>query len=194
MPGEDADGLIDRALLARCAAGDRDACGAFLARHLDAVHRFARAVAGDEVAAEDAVQETFLAALRSAGSFQGEGARAWLLTIARNAVHRQHRRRAGEPPRFEPLDALGAAAGWGAEDDGPEAALLDAERRAAFGAALDALSPEDREVIVLRDLEGLSGDEAAAVLGLPLATMKTRLHRARLRFAAALRTGAPHGA
>lgn len=194
MPGEQADGLTDRTLLARCAAGDRDACGAFLARHLDAVHRFARAVAGDDGTAEDAVQDTFLAALRAAGTFQGEaGARAWLLTIARNAVHRLHRRRAGEPVRFEPLDALGAAAGWGAED-GPEAALLGAERRAAFAAALDALSPDDRAVLTLRDLEGLSGEETAAVLGVPLATAKTRLHRARLRFAAALRSGGPHGA
>ena len=64
-----------------------------------------------------------------------------------------------------------------------------AEERAVLARALASLPPDDREVLVLRDLEGLDGPHVAELLGLPLPTMKTRLHRARLRFAASLRHG-----
>ncbi|MDP2306473.1 MAG: RNA polymerase sigma factor [Pseudomonadota bacterium] len=187
MPGEQVDLLTDRALLARCGSGDRDACGAFLARHLDAAFRYARALTGDPVLAEDAVQDAFVAAMRGASGFAGgESARGWILTITRNSCHRQHRRRVGQPARFEGLDELGVAAGWGAD---PEEIMVAREDRAAFTRALGSLGPDDQEILVLRDLEGLSGDDAAAMLGVPLATMKTRLHRARLRLAGALREG-----
>lgn len=162
-----------------------------MARHQAAVWRFARSLCRDPAVAEDVLQETFLAALRGGARFQGEGsARPWLFTIARNRAHRHFRRRAGEPADHQPLDALGVAAGWG---DDPEAALDRARTRADLAAALERLADGDREVLLLRDLEGLTGEEAAAVLGLPLATLKTRLHRARLRLAAALREGDRHG-
>jgi RNA polymerase sigma-70 factor (ECF subfamily) len=187
--------LTDRALLARCAGGDRTACGAFVERHRDAVWRYALALTGDAVTAEDVLQDTFLAALRGASAFAGDdGARGWIVAIARNAAHRRHRRRAGEPARFDSLDALGEAAGWGADD--AEAVMERAEERAVLARALASLPTDDREVLVLRDLEGLDGPHVAELLGLPLPTMKTRLHRARLRFAAALRHGGldAHGA
>lgn len=85
-----------------------------------------------------------------------------------------------------PLVELGVAAGWGEVRD-PEARVSAMEDHARLHRALDALSPADREVITLRDLEGLSGPEAAQVLDLPLASLKTRLHRARLRLLARLR-------
>ena len=94
----------------------------------------------------------------------------------------------GKMPRA-PLPELGEAAGWGSES--PEAEVLRAERRARLARALDALAPEDREVLVLRDLEELTGEETAAALGLSLAAMKSRLHRARLRLAAQLRRNGP---
>lgn len=146
----------------------------------------------DPVVAEDVLQDTFLAALRHAGGFSGEAARPWILTIARNAAHRRFRRRVGEPARFDELPALGEAAGFGAPD--AEEALARAEDHAALARAMASLSAEDQEVLVLRDLEGIEGPQAAELLGLPLPTMKTRLHRARLRLAAALRAGGSHGA
>ena len=155
--------------------------------HQAAVFRFARSIAGGDAAAEDVLQETFLAAWRGIGSFRGESSvRAWLFAIARNAVLRQHRRRADEPRDTESLSDLGEAAGWGSDDD-PERNVLEGEQRRIFDRAMQRLSAADREILLLRDIEGMSGDEAAAVIGVPLAAMKTRLHRARLRLAANVR-------
>lgn len=182
--------MNDAARLELARAGDRAAGEAFVAAHLDAVWRYARVVTGDEVAAEDIVQETFLAALRGQAPLAGDSARGWLLTIARNASFRARRRRAGEPGRFEALDELGAAAGWGAD---PEAAVAAAERLEQVQAAMARLSVEDREVLLLRDVEGLDGAQTAQLLGLDLAAMKSRLHRARLRLMGELRQGGVDG-
>ena len=185
MSAEDTEG--DRQLIRRAAAGDREALDVLIERHQAAVHRYIRSIVRQPADAEDALQETFLAAWRAAGSFRGEGsARPWLFAIARHASARQFRRRVGEPADTTPLDELGRQAGWGAEEN-PEALAMRRERLRTLSDALDALAPEDREVIVLRDLEGLSGEEAARVLGLELPALKSRLHRARLRFAARLR-------
>lgn len=183
--------MDDRTLLSACAGGDRSGCAAFVERHLPAIWRYARLLTGDDATAEDVLQDTLLAALQGAGGFAGVGsARAWLYTIARNSLARRHRRRVGEPARFDDsdlIDVLGPAAGFGADDADAERALAAAEERGRVRAALGTLSPTDQEVLVLRDIEGLDGDEAAAVIGLPLPAMKTRLHRARLRLAARLR-------
>lgn len=85
-----------------------------------------------------------------------------------------------------PLVELGVAAGWGETRD-PEALVSAMEDHLRLHQALDSLHPGDREVITLRDLEGLSGPEAAQVLEIPLSNLKTRLHRARLRLLARLR-------
>jgi RNA polymerase sigma-70 factor, ECF subfamily len=181
----------DPELLAQVAAGGGEAFGVFVVRHRDAVWRFARSLTRDAGAAEDALQETFLAAWRSAASFRGgTSALGWLLSIARHAVYRQHRTRTGEPDRLESLAELGEAAGWGAElSPDPLDAILqqDEVRRALAG-----LEVADRELLLLRDIEGLSNEECAGLLGLGMGALKSRLHRARLRFAARLR-GERHG-
>jgi RNA polymerase sigma-70 factor (ECF subfamily) len=188
VPAGDTEGVLtDAELLGRAAAGERAAFDAFVTRHERAVFRFARAATAGPAAAEDVLQETFLAAWRAAGSFEGRSAaRTWLLTIARNQAW-HHRERAARLPVDDgaELPELGEAAGWGAES--PETEALRSERRALLARALEALSPEDREVLVLRDLEELTGEETAAALGLSLAATKSRLHRARLRLAAELR-------
>ena len=170
------------------AGGDRVAFERLVERHQAAVYRFVRTLAAERGPAEDALQETFLAAWRSAAGFRGGSLRSWLLAIARHALYRQHRRRAGEPERHESLESLGERAGWGAPPD-PAALALRRERRERLQAALASLAAADREILLLRDAEGLSGEDTAAALGLGLAAMKSRLHRARLRFAAELRRG-----
>ncbi len=176
----------DAALLARSAAGDRASFDRFVNGNQDAVYRYLLSIMGQAADAEDALQETFLAAWHNAAAFRGEGPpRAWLFAIARHAAHRLRRRRVAEPEQLVSLDQLGLEAGWGAE----LAPLPDSAegRRELVRAALDRLRPEEREIVVLRDLEGFSGEETAALLGLSLAAMKTRLHRARLRFVADVR-------
>ena len=112
-----------------------------------------------------------LAAWRAAGAFQGRSAvRTWLLTIARNQAW-HHRERAGRIPVDDvPLPELGEAAGWG--DRNPEEGALLSERRGRLARALAALGPDEREILVLRELEELTGEETAAALGIGLAAMK----------------------
>ncbi len=156
----------------------------FMGRHDAAVHRFLASLNAGPDEAEDALQECFVAAWRSAGTYQGpDSARGWLFAIARNALRRRHRRRMGEPAELASLEELGEQAGWGTDDD----VLESMEARETLLWALGQLDDEDREVVVLRDIEGFSGGETAEILGLGLPAMKSRLHRARLRLLAALR-------
>ena len=153
-------------------------------RHEAAVFRLLRSAAAGEADAEDALQEAFVAAWRGAGTYTGgPNARGWILAVARNALRRSHRRRVGEPVDFESLETLGLQAGWGKEQD----ALETLARADLLSRAMARLPEEDREILVLRELEGFSGEEVAELLEITLAAMKSRLHRARLRFVAALR-------
>ena len=181
---------LDALLIERCRQGDKSGCGALVERHQAAVYRFARHLLGDGAAAEDVLQETFITALQSLPGYRGDGSiRGWLLAIARSKVLRHRRRHSGEPASWEPLEsleALGLAAGFGTPMT-PEALASLVERQALLQSALSQLGEEEREVVVLRDVEGLSGDETAAALGLSLQAMKSRLHRARLQLVAAVK-------
>ena len=183
--------ISDETLIGRTAAGDRSAFERLVRRHQASVHRFARALAYDDADAEQALQETFLAAWRAAGRFRYDAsARTWLLAIARHAIYRRHRRWADEPAGFASLRELGEAAGWGGEDEAFVDRLVDGE---VLAQALASLSPEDREILILRELEGLSHEEAAGVAGLDEAAARARLHRARLRLMTKLREDPDHG-
>lgn len=192
MPDAHPDDADDRDLMLRVAAGDRAAFAVVVERHRGAVFRLARLLTGDVAAAEDVLQETFLAALRGAAGYRGEAPVAsWLYAIARHAAHRLARRADQVPWEAQALEALGAAAGWGQPD--VERIVAAAETREAMVRALAGLSLEEREILALRDVEGWSGEETARALGLSLAAMKSRLHRARLHLAAELRQqGGPH--
>jgi RNA polymerase sigma-70 factor, ECF subfamily len=176
----------DTELMQRAATGDRGAFDALVERHAPSMFRFALAITSNPAAAEDAMQDAFLGAWRGATSYRAEASvRNWLLTILRNAVYRQYRRRVDEPSDNEPLSELGGAAGWG--EDNPEALTLRRESRDILTRAMDQLTAVDREILLLRDIENLAGAEVASILGLTLPAMKTRLHRARLRLAARVR-------
>jgi RNA polymerase sigma-70 factor (ECF subfamily) len=181
----------DRELIALAAAGDHRAFERLVERHAAAVLRMATVVTGNPTMAEDALQQTFLSAYRSAASFRADASvRTWLLTIARNAGCRLRAKRAREDLTEEPLMKLGLEAGWGSDD--PEALAMAAQRKETLQGALRTLSSDDQEVLILRDIEGLRGPEAAEVLGIGERALKSRLHRARLRLAAALRTTSEH--
>ncbi|MGB5522339.1 MAG: sigma-70 family RNA polymerase sigma factor [Polyangiales bacterium] len=176
----------DADLIARAAAGDRRAFECLVGRHAAAVLRLATVVTDDPASAEDVLQQTFLSAYRNAAGFRAESSvRTWLLTIARNAAYRLRTKRGREDLMDEPLMTLGVEAGWGSDD--PESLAIAAERRDTLTSALQSLSFIDREVLILRDVEGLNGPEAAKVLGITGRALKSRLHRARLRLARALR-------
>ncbi len=179
MSGQDQD---DHHLILEVAQGSPGALATLYERHERAVWSVARAFARDPSEVDDLVQETFLAVLRSASTYRpGESARAWLYAIARNAGRRSHRRdrEVPEPSLLE----LGVEAGWGS----PDHALGREADANALAWAIASLGPRDREIVLLRDVEGLSGEECAAALALSVAAMKSRLHRARLRLLAALR-------
>jgi len=146
-------------------------------QHYAFVFRFcARRVGVDS--AQDAAQETFLTAQRVLGKFRGESAlRTWLLGIANNECRRLVRSRRLEPPSIElktdsevELGSLSVADCRSAEQT-----MVD---RQALSEALNKLSPEHREVVLLHEVEGLSYDEAAVVIGVPAGTVKSRLHHA----------------
>ncbi len=185
------DSRSDRELIAQAAARDRAAFERLVQRHAAAVFRLALVITDDRASAEDVLQQTFLSAYRSASSFRGESSvRTWLFSIARHAAYRLHRKQGREDLMEEPLMTLGIEAGWGS--DNPEALAIAAQRRETLVRALRSLSSDDREVLVLRDIEGLRGPEAADVLGIGERALKSRLHRARLRLAIALRVDLEH--
>ena len=185
----------DEDLVRLSAGGDREAFEALVARHGEALFRYASRTCGSDRDGEDALQDGLLAAWRGAGTFRGEAsARTWLFQVVIHACRRRHRRRAGEPERH---DAVEAAEGLPSEQRGAEERVASAETAAVLERALSAMDAEAREVLLLRDVEGLSGEEAAAALGIGLAAMKSRLHRARLelkaRVEAALRPAGESG-
>ena len=181
----------DEQLIELVAGGDRGAFHALVERYQSAVYRHLRALTPTAQDAEDVLQETLLAVFRHARTYRGDSSgRTWIYTIARNSAFRLARRKI--PLLTDRLDEqdgsfedLGVKAGFGAAD--PERLAMQAQCRDRLNAALNALSSEDREILILRDLDGLSGEEAAAILGIGLAAMKSRLHRARLRLSVALR-------
>lgn len=183
----------DRELLAGSARGDRAAFGEFVQRHEASLWRFARALAHDEAEAEDVLQQTFVAAWRAAGELEQDDGRAWLLAIARREAAHLGRRRSARHERERSLEELGEAAGFGDPAATPEQATARLEEHGLLERALAGLKPREREILVLRELEGQSGAEAARLLGLSVPAEKARLHRARLALAAELRT-LTHGA
>ncbi len=150
--------------------------------HLDAAYTLARWLVRNQHDAEDVVQEAYLRALRFASGFRGGDPRAWILKIVRNTAYTWlDRNRAADPPdEFD--DAEHADSG-----PGIEAEVLRRADAAMLTAALEALPVEFREVVVMRDVEGLSYKEIADAADIPIGTVMSRLARARQRLARALK-------
>lgn len=150
------------------------------------LYRIAMRMCGNPSDAEDLVQDTLLQAFRKWGQFEGRSAATtWLYTIAGRLCQRRHRRRAGEPARFTSLSELlptetDPVLALPAPDEGPLDRHIRKEAERAVSAALGQIPPHFRLPLVLADIAELSTAEIAAILGLKEATVKTRIHRARL--------------
>ena len=152
--------------------------------HLDAAFNYARWLAGNEADAEDVVQDASVRAFRFFSSLRGEDARAWLLTIVRHAwyarLSSQRTARTAATEYDEMADTRPD------ERLGPEALLMQRQTVDRVRRAVEQLPVDFREVVVLRELEGLSYKEIAAVVGIPMGTVMSRLARARDRLLAVL--------
>jgi RNA polymerase sigma-70 factor, ECF subfamily len=174
-------------LLRRARAGDQDAFAELVVAHADrvygALHRFGL----DPSDADEVAQEVFLRAWRGLARFE-ERAKfsTWLYRIAFNEAQRRLSRRA--PPSAEP-DPRGDDPIISVPESphlGPEAQTLDHEFGQALERALEQLPAQWRAAVVLRDIEGLSTQEAAEIIGVREAAFKSRLHRGRMQLRALL--------
>ena len=161
--------------LARARAGDVAAFGALVRRHQERVFRFLHRMLDAREEAMELSQDVFVKAWQALPGWRPEAAfSTWLLQIARNAALDQLRRR--QVVRFAPLESGLEVAD---EAPGPEARYATRERQAQLERALRRLAAEHREILLLREVEGLAYGELASVLGIAEGTVKSRLARAR---------------
>jgi len=171
----------DRALLAAHVDGDRDAFGLLVGHHRDRLWAVALRTLADREEAADALQDALLSAYRSAGSYRGEArVTTWLHRVVVNACLDRVRRRQARPT--VPLPEQGTPGEWA----DPRDALTERETALEVEAALAELPHDQRVAIVLVDVQGLPVGEAAAVLGVPTGTVKSRCSRGRARLALSL--------
>jgi RNA polymerase sigma-70 factor, ECF subfamily len=167
-------------LIERAKAGDQRAMEQVLSEYETRVYRFGLRMCGNEDDARDVLQETLLAAFKNLSSFRGDAQLStWLYQVARSFCVKQRRRREGEPSHHEDLSGaeVRQLPTTGAEPEGQTHARQVGE---VIQMAMGSLKHEFREALVLRDVEGLSADEAAEVVGIEVGALKSRLHRARL--------------
>lgn len=145
--------------------------------HLDAAHNLARWLVRDD--ADDVVQEACLRAFRYFGTFQGGNARAWLLRIVRTTSYRWLHKNRSRRLATEFNEEMHSE---GRESLDPETLLLQGANTQLLEQAMNQLPDRFREVLVLRELEGLSYREIAKVVGVPMGTVMSALSRARERF------------
>ena len=150
--------------------------------HLDAAHNLARWLTRDECGAQDAVQEACLRAFRFFDSLHGTSPKAWFMAVVRNAcldwLKKQQRRMLEDEYDDDTHDALAAPHSAGAFEPPETAAARAADARWVRN-AIAALPREYREVVILRELEGLSYKEISAIVDVPIGTVMSRLARGR---------------
>lgn len=179
----------ESALLERAKQGDQAALVEIIAAHQGRVYNVALRMCGNIEDAEETLQETFLNVLKALPRFEGRSQLAtWLYRIASNACLSRRRHGASQPETFavDETDETDEEGDFTPQffvdwSHAPEEELLSAELQAVMAEAITQLPPALRIVFIWRDLEGLSIQETAEVLGLSEGTVKVRLHRARLK-------------
>ena len=162
----------EQALIAAAKSGDEQAVLDLVDRYQGAVYRFSKRMCPGEQDAEDAVQETLLTAVQKLGDFRGDASfTSWLFTIVRSRCSRKHRA-AARSPVLEPIEMID-------ERPRPDELMSQQQLRQGLEAALATIEPMYREVLLMRDVEGMTAPEVAATLDLSVAAVKSRLHRAR---------------
>jgi RNA polymerase sigma-70 factor (ECF subfamily) len=181
----------DRTLLDKAVGGDAGALEVLMTRHAGRVYRLAYGITRNPADAEEIVQDVFLTVVRKGGSFEGQATLAtWMYRVTMNAAlnRRRGKRRELEVSLEEHLptytedghragDRSDLLADWSST---PEDWALSGESRRILESAIDSLPDHYRAVLVLRDVEELSNEEVAAIVGDSLASVKSRLHRARM--------------
>lgn len=177
----------DAELVARSQEGDLAAFNRIVERYQGHVYNVAARIAGNRTSAEDVVQETFTSAYRSIRRFRGGSLRAWLTRIASNLsidTIRSSRRRPEESldehllnPGFQPVSAA----------ESPEQRTLSNELAGEIQRAIMAVPEDQRAMLVLVDVQGMSYEEAAEAAGISVGTVRSRLSRGRARVRGHLR-------
>jgi RNA polymerase sigma-70 factor (ECF subfamily) len=164
----------DSELVGRAREGDLSAFHELVDRYARSLFALAVSLSGNMADAEDLVQETFSGAFRGLAAFEGRASvKTWLARILMRQAARHFRHARRRQSTVLPLDAAAGTEAGGASLDAPADARID------VAAAIRSLSAEHQQVIVLRELQGLSYDEMAEVLEIPRGTVESRLFRAR---------------
>ncbi len=172
----------DEVLIARIAGGDRLAMQVLFARHHVRVYRFMLRLVRNEATAEDLISEVFLEVWRNAGKFEGRSAvSTWMLSIARFKALSALRKRTEDELDEEMAERIEDQA------DDPEVSLAKKDKGAVLRECLNALSAEHREVIDLVYYHEKSVEEVASIVGIPGATVKTRMFYARKKLSELLK-------
>ncbi len=173
----------DEDLVRRAVDGDRAAFGIIVERHERRVYNLALRMTGREEDARDATQDAFLTALRKLASFRGEAAfTTWLHRVTVNACYDLLRKRSRTPLLSTSDEYEPEAPAWPDHADATDLSI-DVQR------ALLGVPQDYRVVMILHDVQDLPYEEVAAIVGIPVGTVKSRLHRGRVALARALRGG-----
>lgn len=180
----------DATLVARALRGDEAAAHEIVDRYAPELYGLAFSMVGNAADAEDVLQETFAGAFRGLGSFEGRSSlKTWLTRILVRQAARCHRSRGAH--RAVPLDSLSEPAKAVLAGRVASPSTEQTDLRMDVQAVLEGLSSEHRDVLVMRELQGMSYREMAEALGVPQGTVESRLFRARRQLAERLRDYLP---
>lgn len=170
--------MEEASLIAAARQGDTQAFDQLVRLYQSAIYNVAYRILGDEDAASDATQDAFLSAYKAIGKFRGGSFKGWLLRIVTNTCYDQLRRKKRQPTVSIEAVHLDSAPPW-RENEEPEEYALRQELGRIIQRGLSTLPPEQRIALVLSDIQELSYQEIAEVMGTNLGTVKSRLSRGR---------------